>query len=252
MSDVVESSTWHNARSRIARSDLGTIALAAGLIFSAGLMSAAGALFIILLYGRLIPSGSLPALGITFGGVAGLLIVQGLLRYFAGQMADRAGSAMYFRIKAEGGDEQAEHFVPALRALRGRAFPAAADLSWVPVFFVIAGFIHPAFALLALLFSALFFRLGQTEVPSLATRLDQATRDSDRWRRALASTARDLAQICLLGLGGVLAIMGMVHIGELVAATMLSMRALGAVQMAAEERAGISAAWKSWRMIPKT
>lgn len=251
MPDMAEASTWRSARSRITRSGSGTIALAAALIFCAGLMSAAGALFIVVLYGRLIPSGSLAALAITFGGVAGLLVVQGLLRYFAGQMADRAGSEMYFRIRAEGGDEQAERFVPALRALRGRAFPVAADLAWVPVFIAVAGFLHPAFALLSLVFSALFFRLGQTEPPSPATRLDQATRESDRWRRALTSTARDLAQICLLGLGGVLAIMGMVHIGELVAATMLSMRALAAVQMAAEERAGISAAWRAWRMTPK-
>lgn len=239
------------SRGRISRSGLGSVALAAALIFCAGLMSAAGALFIIALYGRLIPSGSLPALAITFGGVAGLLVVQGLLRYFAGQMADRAGSAIYFRIRAENGDEQAERFVPVLRALRGRGFAAAADLGWVPVFLGIAGFIHPAFALLALLFAALFFRLGQTEPLSPASRLDEAARERDRWRRSLTSTARDLAQIGLLGLGGALAIMGAVHIGELVAATMLSMRALAAVQMAAEERAGISAAWKSWRALPR-
>jgi ATP-binding cassette subfamily C exporter for protease/lipase len=238
------------SRSRLRRAGFGTVAIAAALIFCAGLMSAAGALFIITLYGRLIPSGSLQALALTFGGVAGLLVVQGLLRYFAGQMADRAGSAIFFRIRAESGDEQAERFVPVLRALRGRAFPAAADLSWVPVFFAIAGFIHPAFAVLALLFSALFFRLGQTEPLTPTSRLDEAARESDRWRRNLSSTARDLAQICLLGLGGALAIKGMVHIGELVAATMLSMRALAAVQMAAEERAGISAAWKTWRDLP--
>jgi ABC-type protease/lipase transport system fused ATPase/permease subunit len=240
MPEIAEPGRLSVTRSRIFRSG-----------FGAGLMSAAGALFIMVLYGRLIPSGSLPALAITFGGVAGLLIVQGLLRYFSGQMADRAGSAIYFRIRSENGEEQAERFVPVLRALRGRAFVSAADLAWVPVFLAIAGFIHPAFAILAILFSAVFYRLGQSEPLTPTSRLDGVARERDRWRRNLSSTARDVAQIGLLGLGGVLAIMGMVHIGELVAATMLSMRALAAVQMAAEERAGISAAWKSWRALPR-
>jgi ABC-type protease/lipase transport system fused ATPase/permease subunit len=251
MPEIAEPGRLSVTRSRIFRSGFGTVVIAAGLIFCAGLMSAAGALFIMVLYGRLIPSGSLPALAITFGGVVGLLIVQGLLRYFSGQMADRAGSAIYFRIRSENGEEQAERFVPVLRALRGRAFVSAADLAWVPVFLAIAGFIHPAFAILAILFSAVFYRLGQSEPLTPTSRLDEVARERDRWRRNLSSTARDVAQIGLLGLGGVLAIMGMVHIGELVAATMLSMRALAAVQMAAEERAGISAAWKSWRALPR-
>lgn len=251
MPEVARPGALAASRSRFTRSGFGSVALATALIFCAGLMSAAGALFIIALYGRLIPSGSLPALAVTFGGVVGLLVVQGLLRYLAGQMADRAGSAVFFRIREERGEEQAERFVPLLRALRGRAFPAAADLGWVPVFFAVSGFIHPAFALLSVLFSALFFRLGQTDPLSPASRLDEAARERDRWRRNLSSTARDFAQVCLLGLGGALAIKGVVHIGELVAATMLSMRALAAVQMAAEERAGISAAWKTWRALPQ-
>jgi ABC-type protease/lipase transport system fused ATPase/permease subunit len=250
MPEAVPPGTLRLSRSLIRRSGFGPVALAAGLIFCAGLMSAAGALFIVALYGRLIPSASMTALALTFGGVAGLMVVQGLLRYFAGQMADRAGSAMYFRIRNESGPEPAEGFVPVLRALRGRVFPAAADLSWVPVFFAVAGFIHPAFAILAVLFSVLFFRLGQTEPLTPASRLDEAMRERDRWRRGLVATLRDLAQVSLLGLGGALAISGAVHIGELVAATMLSMRALAAIQVAAEERTGILEAWKAWRAMP--
>lgn len=241
------------SRSRsAARSGFGMVFAAAGLVFCAGLLSAAGALFIIVLYGRLIPSASIAALGLAFGTVAGLLVVQGLLRFFAGQMADRAGSAVYFRIKRELGDAHAEGFIPMLRALRGRAFLAAADLGWVPVFLAVAGFIHPSFAILAIVFSALFFRLGQVEPLTQASRLDETLRERDRWRRGLVSTLRDLAQVSLLALGGVLAIRGSVHVGELVGATMLSMRALSAVLIAAEERSGIHAAWKSWRGMQST
>lgn len=250
MPEVVQSGTVRISRTLITQSGFGPIVLAAGLVFCAGLLSAAGALFIVVLYGRLIPSASMLALALTFGAVAGLMVVQGLLRYFAGQMADRAGSAMYFRIRDESGGEPAERFVPVLRALRGRTFLAAADLGWVPVFFAVAGFIHPAFAILAVLFSVLFFRLGQTEPFTPALRLDEGAREQDRWRRGLVATSRDLAQVSLLGLGGALAISGAVHIGELVGATMLSMRALAAVQVAAEERTSILSAWKAWRAMP--
>lgn len=252
MPETLQPALRLESRSRSIRSGFGKVFAAAGLVFCAGLMSAAGALFITVLYGRLIPSASISALGVAFGTVAGLLVVQGLLRYFAGQMADQAGSAMYFRIKAENGEAQAEAFLPILRALRSRVFSAAADLIWVPVFFAVAAFIHPSFAILAIVFSALFFRLGQVEPLTPASRLDEALRERDRWRRSLVSTLRDIAQVSLLALGGVLAIRGSVHLGELVGATMLSMRALSAVQIAAEERAGILTAWKSWRDMPST
>ncbi|MGL5447032.1 MAG: hypothetical protein ACRDBL_06980 [Rhabdaerophilum sp.] len=251
MSEIMRPGAGIASPNRVVRSGFEPMLVAAGLMFCSGLLSAAAAFFVVVLYGRLIPSGSFVALALIFGTVAGLLIVQGILRYLAGQMADRAGSAMYFRIKAKGDDALAEQFLPVLRALRGRAFPAAADLSWVPVFFAVAGFMHPAFAVLAVLLSILFFTLGQTEPLTPASRLDETLRERDRWRRGLVATLRDLAQVSLLGLGGVLAISGEMHIGELVAATMLSMRALNAVQNAAEERAGILAGWKAWQAMEK-
>ncbi len=155
---------------------------------------------------------------------------------------------MLFAQLEQGGDELRQQGLPLIRALRGRSFLLAADLGWVPFF--------PA------------GRPGDSPAPrhcqrygdpcGAAIRGERRASDTqagctlpqkERRRRLALVSLRDGMQILLLTLGGALAISGKLQIGEIVAATLLSLRALGAVSAALDDAPALRAALHSWQQV---
>ncbi len=234
------------ARPRLASFEA-MLARALALMVMVGLLGAVGALFVILLYGRLIPSGSY--LQLAMGGGAALLLVclQALIRARAGQMADDASQLLMARLDAQGEPARANG-LPLVRALRTRSFLLAADLAWVPVFLLTVAMLHPLFATATALAMGVLLRFGASAEPP-APRPDAAFRTQDRRRRLAVASLRDAMQILLLTLGGALAISGRVQMGEIVAATLLSLKAIGAVSAALDDAPALRGAFESWRAI---
>lgn len=218
-----------------------------GLVLVAGVLGASGALFVILLYGRLIPAGSLAALGVACGLALLLIGLQGLARAKAGHLADEASQRIFARLQAEG-EAMLREGQPLVRALRSRSFMVAADLAWVPVFLLAVLVLNPWMGLATGLALALVARWGAATEPP-APKPDARFRARERRRRLMLGLVRDGMQILLLSLGGALAIGGQMQIGEIVAATLLSLRALGAVSAAQEDAPALKAAVASWRAL---
>jgi ABC-type protease/lipase transport system fused ATPase/permease subunit len=223
------------------------LAGAAGLVLCAGLLGVAGALFVILLYGRLIPGRSLEMLAVAGGAALALVGLQAGARALAGRIADEASQSLFTRLEAEGEAARARG-IPLIRALRGRSFQLAADLGWVPFFLIVVLVLHPVFGLAAMVAVGVMLRFGAAQEPP-SPRPDAAFRSRERRRRLGMGSLRDGMQILLLTLGGALAIHGQVQMGEIVAATLLSLRAIGAVSAALDDAPALRAALASWRDI---
>lgn len=217
------------------------------LVFFSGCLGAAIAVFLIQLYGTLIPGGSAVALAGAALAVGAAIMLQAALRMVAAQMADRLAQKLQHQAMMADGESGATRILPLLKALRGRAALAAADLGWVPAFLMVGAYIHPAIALTSIIWAILTLRFGTSPDDGDRRQRDAQARRIDRMRRMGIATLRDVAQVTLLALGGWLAMRGAIHMGELVAATMLNMRALSAVQAYAEERPMIRAARKVWQ-----
>ncbi|MCA3597407.1 MAG: hypothetical protein IOC64_04795 [Methylobacterium sp.] len=215
------------------------------LVLAAGILAASGALFVILLYGWLIPSGSVLQLALAAGAALLLIALQFLARARAGSMADRASQKLFARLDQEG---EAARLAsqPLIRALRGRSFLLAADCGWVPIFLVAVLVLHPLLGATTALAMLLLGRFGAAPEPPLS-KPDAPFRAGERRRRLAVSSLRDTLQILLLSLGGALAMGGTLQIGEIVAATLLSLRALGALGAALEDAPALKAAYRSWQ-----
>jgi ABC-type protease/lipase transport system fused ATPase/permease subunit len=220
---------------------------ALALVVFTGVLGAGGALFVILLYGRLIPSGSHALLVLAGGAALALVGLQALIRSHAGNMADEASQDLMARLETLAEPARTTG-LPLVRALRTRSFLLAADLVWVPVFLLTVLVLHPLFALATGLALAglLCFGAG-IEPPS--PRPDATFRRQERTRRLTTGSLRDAMQIMLLTLGGALAISGRVQMGEIVAATLLSLKAIGAVSAALDDAPALRSAFRSWRAI---
>ena len=218
---------------------------AALLVFAAGILAASGALFVILLYGWLIPSGSVLQLAFAAGAALLLLALQFLARARAGSMADRASQKLLARLDQEG---EAARLAgqPLIRALRGRSFLLAADCGWVPIFLMVVLVLHPLLGATTAVALLLLIRFGAAPEPP-PSKPDASFRAGERRRRLAVAALRDTLQILLLSLGGVLAMAGTLQIGEIVAATLLSLRALGALGAALEDAPTLKAAHRSWQ-----
>ena len=219
---------------------------AAALVAISGLGSATGALFIVHLYRTVIPGKSLVALGLSFAIVSGLLLLQAGLRLWAGAMADRVSVDIAAALHAEQGEQAVASAFPLLRALRSRAFLSAADLLWVPLFMLVVGLLHPAFGAAGLALVAALFVFARPETSLRTAPPDASWRRRERQRRIGLVTFRDLSQVSILALGASLAIHGSIQLGEMVAATMLTLRALSAVQAGIEDSPLIIAARQTW------
>ncbi len=220
---------------------------ALALVVIAGLLGAVGALFVVLLYARLIPSGSY--LHLVLGGGAALALVglQALVRARAGQIGDETSQNLMVRLDAQGEPARLAG-LPLVRALRTRSFLLAADLAWVPILLAVVTVLHPFFAAATAVALGLLLRFGESVEPP-SPRPDALFRARERGRRLAVGSLRDGMQILLLTLGGALAISGRVQMGEIVAATFLSLKALGAVSAALDDAPALRAAFKSWRAI---
>ena len=218
---------------------------AALLVLAAGILAASGALFVILLYGWLIPSGSVVQLAFAAGAALLLLAVQFLARARAGSMADRASQKLLARLDQQG---EAARLAgqPLIRALRGRSFLLAADCGWVPIFLMVVLALHPLLGATTAVALLLLIRFGAAPEPP-PSKPDASFRAGERRRRLAVSGLRDTLQILLLSLGGALAMAGTLQIGEIVAATLLSLRALGALGAALEDAPALKAAHRSWQ-----
>lgn len=223
------------------------LAGAAGLVLFAGLLGVAGALFVILLYGRLIPGRSQEMLAVAGCVALALVALQAGARALAGRMADEASQSLFARLEVKGETARTKS-IPLMRALRGRSFQLAADLGWVPFFLIVVLLLHPVFGLATVGALGLMLRFGAA-LESPSPKPDAAFRARERRRRLGMGTLRDGMQILLLTLGGALAIHGKVQIGEIVAATLLSLRAIGAVSAALDDAPALRAALTSWREI---
>ena len=218
---------------------------AALLVLAAGILAASGALFVILLYGWLIPSGSVVQLAFAAGAALLLLAVQFLARARAGSMADRASQKLLARLDQQG---EAARLAgqPLIRALRGRSFLLAADCGWVPIFLMVVLALHPLLGATTAVALLLLIRFGAAPEPP-PSKPDASFRAGERRRRLAVAGLRDTLQILLLSLGGALAMAGTLQIGEIVAATLLSLRALGALGAALEDAPALKAAHRSWQ-----
>lgn len=218
---------------------------AALLVLAAGILAASGALFVILLYGWLIPSGSVVKLALAAGAALLLLAMQFLARAQAGAMADRASQRLFARLDQEG---EAARLAgqPLIRALRGRSFLLAADCGWVPIFLMVVLALHPLLGATTAVALLLLIRFGAAPEPP-PSKPDASFRAGERRRRLAVAGLRDTLQILLLSLGGALAMAGTLQIGEIVAATLLSLRALGALGAALEDAPALKAAHRSWQ-----
>lgn len=218
-----------------------------GLVLAAGILGASGAVFVIVLYGRLIPAGSLAQV-VAAGGAALLLVVmQAWARARAGRLADEASQRLLARLDRDG---EAARLVgqPLVKLLRSRSFMVAADLVWVPVFVVAVLALNPWMGVATGSALAAFARWGAASGPA-AARPDAQIRARERHRRLALGSGRDAMQILLLSLGGALAIRGQMQIGEIVAATLLGLRALGAVSAALEDAPALRAALHAWHAL---
>lgn len=220
---------------------------AVALVICSGLLGAAGALFVILFYGQLIPAGSHAMLLVVGGAALALVALQALMRGSAGHMADEASRELMARLETLGEAARIAG-LPLVRALRTRSFLLAADLVWVPVFLLTVLVLHPLFALATGLALAALLRFGASVEPP-SPRPDATFRAQERTRRLATSSLRDAMQILLLTLGGALAISGRVQMGEIVAATLLSLKAISAVSAALDDAPALRAAFRSWRAI---
>lgn len=218
---------------------------AALLVLAAGILAASGALFVILLYGWLIPSGSVVKLALAAGAALLLLAMQFLARAQAGAMADRASQRLFARLDQEG---EAARLAgqPLIRALRGRSFLLAADCGWVPIFLMVVLALHPLLGATTAVALLLLIRFGAAPEPP-PSKPDASFRAGERRRRLAVAGLRDTLQILLLSLGGALAMADTLQIGEIVAATLLSLRALGALGAALEDAPALKAAHRSWQ-----
>lgn len=222
------------------------LAGALALVLVAGVLSSVGAFFVILLYSRLIPQGATGQLALAAGGALLLVAVQAMARGCAGHLADSASQILMGRLDARG-ELARQRALPLIRALRSRTFLLAADLGWVPVFLLVVVALHPLFGVATVCACALLLRFGAA-VESPSPRPDATFRARERRRRLGASSLRDAMQILLLSLGGAMAMAGLVQIGEIVAATLLSLRALGALAAALDDAPALRSAYTSWRI----
>ena len=280
--------------------------LAGAALFSAliNLLMLTGSVYMLQVYDRVLPSGSVPTLLGLFGVVVvlyALLAVYDLLRQRllsrGGHRLDAQMASPVFSVFLVRGTPGPLRDMDALRAFMGSpAVPGLMDLPWVPMYLVVLWLLHPLLALLTLAGVGLglaFALAGQAisrramaraarpeaeaqafvartaEGRELITALGLEDRVTGRWRAiqgaaqaeaqcgaeraellsSLSRATRMLLQSALLTLGAWLAIRQDISAGSIVAASILSGRAMAPADQVLGQWRSITRARAAWSRL---
>src|SRR6266481_1631328 len=276
------------ARSASARSELGAaLASCRGAFIAIGLVSGlsnvlmlTGAMFMLEVYDRVLPSRSVP----TLVGIAilagGLYVMQGILDLIRSRVLIRVGSALDedvsgrvfdtilrlpMKVAKVGDGLQPLRDLDSVRSFLSGLGPIALfDLPWLPLYIGICYLLHPwlgytalggaiILAVLTLLTEVLTRRPTKTAASFAASRseLAQAGHRNAEAIVAMGMAGRMVQQSAMLGVGAFLVIRQDATAGIIIAGSILAARALAPVDLAIGHWKAFAACRQSWQRLNK-
>ncbi len=191
----------------------GGLAAAGAFSFAINLLMLAGPIYMMLVYDRVLSSGSLPTLIGLSVLVGGLLLAMGLLTLVRSRLLVRVGSRLSLRLEqpvfaaqfrktvAQGGAKGADgnRELGALRDFFGGPTPATLfDAPWAPIFILAVYVIHPTLGLIAAGGFLLLLLLGVVNDLMTRGKLRDAAEPQSRGTRLLSDALRNAEVVAAL------------------------------------------------------